>query len=250
MRKIKNVITSLMLCIAIALSFSSCEYIDAIINKDGNNSDSNTNVVHSCPACQTTKDGYTGGYSRYQEFHNKYGVYWLETYDEVLEAVELLKSHDSIINTGLGFNYESELIDSKFCFKFKKTDAEPLEEGKNFFDRKIDNGEFGWFGFFDDITIEELIYDHIIYDFNIICFTDVFRDVSSRETNYEIVGSIDDTAQLSFDWFGKSYGYTTPPEPFYEVCYIGESFAMLEFRKNFISEEYHREFLDAFVVIS
>ena len=249
MRKIKNVITSLMLCIAIALSFSSCKYIDAIINKDKNNSDSNTNVVHSCPACRKTEDGYTGGFTRRQSYHDKYEMYWLETYDEVLEAVELLKSHGSTIKCSLGFNCEGEVLDIKFCFLFEKSKAEPLQEGKNFFDRKIDDGEFGWFGFYEYISIDDLLYEEI-YTLDVVHFRDVFSAEHTIITDFEIVKTIDNVDNVSF-YCGEEndFGLKDIRGRFYELFYNGKEFALLEFKETKLPFEYHREFLDTFVII-
>ena len=43
--------------------------------------------------------------------------WWVETYDECMEAIELLKSHDSTFRKTAIFTYDGELFDTKYCFK-------------------------------------------------------------------------------------------------------------------------------------
>lgn len=253
MRNLKKSLVALLLLISVIFSFASCQYIDAIlnINTPKNQTDSNTNDKTNWFYIETTPDGYTGGLTNVLEFHEKYGVYWLETYEEVEEAVKLLKSHGSTIKTSIGFNYEKDLFDSKFCFVYKKVDAEPYVEGKNFFDRKIENGKFGWFGFFDDITIEELMYHNEVGDMNTAYFyTTLFYD--EHFTNYEIVRSIENTEDLSFYYYDReeNVSYKSDPDNVaLNIFYKNEEFTCLCSFKKPISDEYHEELLKAFVVI-
>ena len=245
MKRIVKILISSLLCISFLLLINSCDYIDNAKKTSGSKdtTDNDSNYAIPCDCCRRTEDGYTGGLSDRQAYHHEYEMYWLETYDEVLNAVELLKTHGSIITCSLGFNYDSDVIDSKFCFLFKKENAEPLEEGKEFFDRKIDDGEFIWFGFFEDITIDDLVYDTIVY------YLDMMY-IRNSDTNYKIVDTIEDVSKLSFDWTGKDFhGFENTIESIYELCYEKKCFAVIKCPKTLIPSEYHEEFLNTFVII-
>ena len=189
---------------------------------------------------------YTGGISSDHCFHLEMGVYWLETYEEVLDAVELLKSHGSTIARSIGFNCEGELLDVKWCFMYKWSKAEPLEEGKNFFDRKIDDGEFVWYGFFDDVSIDDFLYDRTInyYDFLKVSY------VGPGETE-KMFDSIENVDDLSLGWPGQEFG--DPPSHrwggYYYVKNKDKNYVIVHFDKNLIPDEYHDGFAKSLVVI-
>ena len=252
MKKVSEILISMLLCIAVLLSITSCDYINGIINPQSNtNSDTDTNTTNTTNTSNTTnkKDrivpiGYTGGLEFDLCFHEVYAVYWLETYDEVLSAVELLKSHGSTIKRSMAFNCEGDFLDVKFCFLYQRSKAEKLEDGKNFFDRKIDDGEFIWFALFDNVSIDELMYNDTIEDYD-------FMDVSAPGYYYRDFENVDNTDALSFDWFGKTeFGYEQPTEQdYYKVLYHDCLYAMIHFSESFIPVEYHDEFLSTFVII-
>ena len=252
MRKIKKSLVALLLLVSVIFSFASCQYVDVFLNKNQedngglNNEKNETKDEYKedvwCICCRERNDGYTGGVTSNAEFHEKYGVYWLETYEEVLEAVELLKSHDSTIDCTLAFDYEGELFDSKFCFWYEKEKAEIHEEGKSFFDRKIDGGKFEWFGFYDDITIEEMMYNTDIDSIDVVYFEGAFQTVNFS-INYNIVKTIENVDNLSFYW---KY---LPKGDSYPLYYNKKSFATVIFDRAPFSYEYHNELLNTFVII-
>ena len=261
MKKTTKILISLLLLVSIVCSFASCEYVDAVLKR--NKEKENQNHEHvGCDCYIRTPDGYTGGVTYLLKFHQQYDVYWLETYDEVLEAIELLKSHGSTIVRTLGFSYDTELIDSKYCFAFEKEKAEPLEEGKNFFDRRIDDGWFAWYGFFDDITIDQLMYNNTVNDLGTAYLKgEPSRVNGGKEEEYNAIideiytnGNVEDIS--FYDYMTETFGPITYPEANYCIYYkedLKKEFAILRFYKNgkrvFLPVEYQREFLDTFVVI-
>ena len=180
------------------LSFASCEIINEWIDSDSDTSDSTEDNTN-----QTTNTDKLPGDSH---FHETTGLYWLETYEEVLEAVELLKSHGSTIEKTVGFNCEDEIeiFDEKWCFVYQKSKAEPLEDGKEFFDRKIDDGEFRYFAFKESVTIDELVHrGYHMYD----CI--YVRQRTPFDPSLDGIESID---EVTVDWFGKEeFGLIEPP---------------------------------------
>lgn len=72
-------------------------------------------------------DGYTGGIEYDRHFHELYETKWLETYDELMTAVTLLKTHGCEISREPIFNCEKFGMDTKFCFTFTRNLSEKLE---------------------------------------------------------------------------------------------------------------------------
>lgn len=246
MKKAANILISTLLLLSIILSFSSCHYLEALLNK---------NVPTTTPTEQTTpadeqkrpsfnrEDHYSAGLTTRRSFHDEYGVYWFETYEEVLEAMELLKSHGSQIYRTVGFNYESDFMDSKFFFIYPKKYAEPLEEGKRFLDRRIDGGCFVWYGFTRDVTIDEFLYDSTRHSYVIFGIHSITRE------DFRLRTDIEDVNKLYFRWFGKDdLGLENPMNAnpyylFYEDVFICElEHALL------LPPEIHDEFARSFVI--
>lgn len=240
MKKAVKILISTVLSIAMLLSFASCNYINGIINpqsntNSGNNTTNNNNHDHIVP------EGYTGGLAYDPCFHEEYGVYWLETYDEVLEAVELLKSNGSTIKRSIAFDCEGNLLDVKFCFLYRWSKAEELEEGKDFFDRKIDDGEFRWFAFFEDVTIDELLYSSVerydVLDISYIINQAIYRDFVD----------ISDTDEITLDWYLSELGLE--PDGSYYIRLNGEIYVEVDYEETPLPPEYYQEFANSIVVI-
>ena len=82
-------------------------------------------------------ENYTCGFPNYNVFPNSLTeIWWVETYEECLEAINLLKSHDSTFMKSAIFTYEGDLFDTKYCFIIKDTPlVEKISFGDNPFDR-------------------------------------------------------------------------------------------------------------------
>ena len=245
----------LVLCISLVLSFVSCQYIDPIIDKitgERDNNDVNKKdpaVKESTHTHEIVPKGYTGGAAFDPCFHAEKGVYWLETYEEVLEAIELLKSHGSTVSRSIAFDCEGDLLDVKYCFLYSKSKAEPLEEGKNFFDRKIDGGEFQWYAFYEDVAIEDFMYYNLVIDY------DVMRIKYVGDTwLYRDFENVEDTSNLSISWWGKGHYDDCEEEPLpeaesYYIMHNDYTYAELEYSETLLPKDYYDEFLSTFVII-
>ena len=102
MRKIIALVMVLSICI---LSLVSCDILDDI------------NIFNRTSRVKYP-DGYTGGFT--VNLNDKgTEIYWVETYEEAVEAIRLLKSHGSTFSSDSPaiFNYEGDLFDVKYCFK-------------------------------------------------------------------------------------------------------------------------------------
>jgi hypothetical protein len=126
-----------------------------------------TTTIDSHPRHELFPDGYTGG------FHHQPGAnieyWWVETYEEVIEAIELLKSHGSTFSQEpeyqLRLTYEGDLFDAKYCFEITGVGSktEKIKWGDNPFDRHAENVRISSYAFFEDVTIDEINHSYI-YD--------------------------------------------------------------------------------------
>ena len=262
---------SLILFFSVLLAFlTGCSYIEEIIcgctdnsaddsETDNSGANSDDRYVNGHGHTGIVPEGYTGGFTEDSCLHEVTGIYWLETYEEVLEAIELLASHGSTVenkqygNTvkrSIGFNYEGDLFDVKWCFSYSRSKAEPLEEGKSFFDRRIDEGEFEWFAFAKDVTIDKLVYSNYEVYGPLRIY---YPNKSFVSGLYNYIVDVENVEDLYFDWFGRyDYGVVDHPleESYYEIMYQGELVAKMTFDYNYpLPIEYHKEFLSTMVVI-
>ena len=142
-----NKVIKKMICIAICflsiISFASCDSIRSILYPN----------KKSC-----VPEGYTGGVMYDDHYHEVYEIKWVETYEEMMDAVALLKSHGSTIYDTTVFNCEEDGLDFKFRFTSRRDKAPALQDGENYFDRCIEGVSITQYIFLEDVTIEELEY--------------------------------------------------------------------------------------------
>ena len=259
MKKSIKVVVSLILCLAILFSFASCDFISGVIgdqnvtdggdqNEAGNNNQGEIieEYIPVADGIQIKHDlvpeGYTGGFTPERNLHYLTGYYWLETYEEVLAAIELLESHGSTITRSIGFDCDGELLDVKWCFRYERRYAEPLEEGGDFFDRKIDGGEFCWFAFYEHCSIDKLVYSYVtLYDCMSISYPPKNRDFKT----------VENTSELYLSWYGKDLieGFEEIREGPYYIMYNDIKLANLNYTDTLLPPEYYEEFLSTFVII-
>ena len=122
-------------------------------------------------------EGYTCGFPYFiRQPGSELEFWWVETYDECLSAINLLKSHGSTFAPNAIFSYEGDLFDTKYCFIFNQP-KDSIKFGENPFDRWAGNVEIKTYAFFEDVSIDELVYSYISqYDvlaLNIIRYSDI-----------------------------------------------------------------------------
>ena len=146
-------------------------------------------------------DGYTGGFGI--GYGSKIEYYWVETYEEAMAAIELLKSHGSTFEESAIFSYEGELFDTKYCFQINGHKADYVKFGDNPYDRRAEGVRVSSWGFFEDVTIDEIVYGYINnYDACSFIATDYLLE------NYsEINFTIDKLTYQQQDSSGAYYVY-------------------------------------------
>ena len=138
-------ITSILLCIvmlATTVMLSSCSSLFA---KD----------EYDFP------EGYTGGFLREPNLMREGIYYWVETYDELVAAMELLKSHGSTFRKSVIFTYEGDLFDTKYYIYFHRKKSDKIKYGEDPFDRWAEDVVVASFAFYDDVSIDELVYSFV-----------------------------------------------------------------------------------------
>ena len=95
-----------------------------------------------------------------EHFYGCYVIVWFETYDELIEAFELMRANGTEIPRMPYFDCEEYGMDVKFRIEFPRSADDKLQEGQNFFDRRLDNLNLYVYVFFEDVTIEELEYSY------------------------------------------------------------------------------------------
>ena len=134
-------------------------------------------------------NGYTGGFGSGGPMDNS-EYRWVETYEEAQEAIELLESHDSTLYKSAIFSYEGDLFDTKYCFVFMGARDPMKNHGDNPFDRWAELVEVRVYGFFDDVSIDEIEYSYV-HNYDVVYLnetTEFFRThESDSDFNIDLV---------------------------------------------------------------
>ena len=159
MNKTGKIIISFLLLFAIVTLLSSCDLIAPVLSKIGLYDKFGGKVEYdeSFPF----PEGYTGGVESNYQFHLEYEIKWIETYEEMIDAVTHLRAHGNDVDPIALFDCEEYGYDLKFCVIFSRNKSEALSEGQNYFDRKLANLTINTYVFFEDVSIDELIYNQV-----------------------------------------------------------------------------------------
>ena len=158
MKNLKRISISLLLLISILLSLASCDVRNSIAT-----------LFHSKKDGQSYKyddsfpfpEGYTGGLIFDYKWHLEHEVKWLDTYDELKDAVTRLRAHGTEGPTTVVFDCEEYGLDLKFCIVSTRYRSEELAEGQGYFDRYLSSVSIYTYVFFEDVSIDDMMYDEI-----------------------------------------------------------------------------------------
>ena len=126
-------------------------------------------------------------------------LWWVETYEELLIAIEKLNSHGSTFDEDQCsiVNYEGNLFDVKYCIFINPNlnGSDRISFGDDPFDRRAVNVSIYTWCFFDDVTIDEINYSYVIsYRGFLLRLTDHFLD--NHTQNNIITSPIKYTTQI------------------------------------------------------
>lgn len=226
MRKIVfKTLSTILIFILSMLAFCSCSLRknDTSNNNNNNNEDDWGSYYFDW---DFYPEGYTGGFPDFISdtvFRTEY--WWVETYEECVAAVELLKSHGSTFEKNAIFSYDGELFDTKYLFKIcidQSKYTEQIKFGDDPFDRRADYVQIESFAFLKNVTIDEINYGDINnYKRNNIIqiFDDAYenKNLSFEAVYYEYVESrgfmvYGDSRKMDYYFRITSFDYSNNPE--------------------------------------
>ena len=164
-------------------------------------------------------EGYTGGF----DYSYNYGApemeyYWVESYEELLDAIEKLESHGSKIDKSLIFSYEGELFDTKYCFTFNRDKSDKIVFGEDPFDRYGEGVYISAWAFFEDVKINDLIYSNV-KNYDCCVLTENQSDLESALSKDPDVLSKD----LKWEIRNNHYYVGYEDYTFYQIEYINSA---------------------------
>ena len=187
-------IISLALAFVMVFYSVSCNGTDAD-GSDMNGGDSSDNGKNDEPLGNYQPwnfypEGYTAGdWYHMRQPGAEMEIWWLETYEELLDAIALLQSHGSTFKKMSFFAYDGDLFDTKYSVRIRQYNStEKIKFGDDPFDRYAVGVEIETYAFFEDVTIDELnygsIYNYHVYSINATYF-DKTDNMDSMEYEYE-----------------------------------------------------------------
>ena len=171
-------------------------------------------------------EGYTGGFPRFLDQPGFRGEYWwVETYEECVAAVELLKSHGSTFEKNVIFSYDGELFDTKYLFEIcidQSIYTEQIKFGDDPFDRRADYVQIKSYAFAQSVTIDEINYGNVndyehdnislirnkTYENNDICFETIRYEFNEYSNGFYIYNP--SKTELYFSM--SDFNYSDNPE--------------------------------------
>ena len=147
-------------------------------------------------------DWYIGGYNGIRS-QMSLEYYWVETYDEVLDAMERLKSHGSTFADSGFAAYDGDLVDVKYCFTMKRDKSDKIKYGDDPFDRKSLDVTIRSVVFLEEVTIDELVRGYVAsYDtYEILCPDWAeFKDADISELDQEWIYGEEGRAEYYRVW--------------------------------------------------
>ena len=158
MRMIIKAISIILIFVMATMMLSSCS--DFLISIIGNSSGTGK-PVYKYPTWDLFPEGYTGGYGIQPGAMIEY--WWVETYEECVAAVNKLKSHGSTFANDNILTYDDFLFDAKYCFVIIGDGiyGDEIKPGDDPFDRWAENVRIDCFAFFEEVSIDELIFSHV-----------------------------------------------------------------------------------------
>lgn len=114
-------------------------------------------------SCGAPIIGNTGGFNN---GGRPIRYYWVETYEECIEAIERMEVYDSTFYETMLVSYEGDLFDMKYCIRVWKDDIKEVMHPYSIFSFKFGARSFDWraekvaimcFAFLEDVTIDEIL---------------------------------------------------------------------------------------------
>lgn len=149
MRMIIKAISTILIFVITTMVLSSC-FGSSVTN--GNEYRGHYHVNDWYP------EGYTAGFGL--NTCSPVEFWWVETYEECIDAIALLNSHGSTFSHDSVFLYEGNLFDTKFCFVFSG-EKDKIKFGDNPFDRYASDIRIETYAFLEDVSLDDINYSFV-----------------------------------------------------------------------------------------
>ena len=216
---IKLISIVLVLVLSI-LTMSSCgvvEYINGLFDSESQDVGGDKGGIDgNHKSHDLYPKGYTGGFTHQPGANIEY--WWVETHEECLEAIELLKSHGSTFADEMVLTYDGELFDAKYCFVIAGIGAgtEVIKWGDNPFDRYAKNVRIESYAFFDNVTIDEINHSYVNR------FNSYFFVASTTYSDLNNDVSLDNVKISEWTQKGNENSYKEGYYKFYKKAYLND----------------------------
>lgn len=132
-------------------------------------------------------EGYTGGFGISPGSGIEY--YWVETYDEAVESINLLKTHGSTFLSNSILAYDGDMFDTKYCFVFYGP-KDKINYGENPYDRWATDISILSYAFYEEVSIEKIVYsllkNYDVYSFNAsVFYTQLAQPIKAEDIVFQ-----------------------------------------------------------------
>lgn len=143
-----------LLCFALLLSATSCDIKEKIVGGIADWVRSHENYQNP--------EGYTGGFLMESDFYMGQEIHWVETFEEATYIIEQLEAYGNEVPNYLISSYENETVDAKYCFIVNTNKTIRQNKGEEWYQRKFKRIEaIRYYAFLENISIDELERSYI-----------------------------------------------------------------------------------------
>ena len=229
----KKIVAVSLLVSILSLMLSSCSLLD-LFKKDEevSNNDSTDDSQIVCQDGEVYRpdhlpEGYTGGYPQGGLPDGSIDdavAYWVETYDECVEAIKLLESHGTYVYGEPLISYSGDIFDVKYRFIMHEMKCDKIEFGADPFDRYCYEVYVTCYVFFEDVEIDDFAYS-LVSKYHPYVLGSYWA--LSPDQRDEMIVCDDDNCSLehfSYKWVEYYDEPTKPGVGHYAILHNGEPF--------------------------
>ena len=224
------------------LSFASCDFIERKIDDF---------FEWASERSYENYDGYTGGFGESSgwgpEAYRGIKICWMETFEELETVVNGLITYGNDVEPALVPKYESEYVDYKYCIIVSTESVKMPKDDEKWYESKFNATiTILCYGFFDNVTIDEIEYSDI----------GDYQRVKFETFNYE---KYDPSQSGTVECFGYYENSENPPKDNRRCvvrfgdgddgCYVTLRYYGMINHKREIPTEFHEEFAQSLVLL-
>lgn len=232
MKKTMKALVCFLIVFSMVLTLSGCEILGGLAMI------AYSNIAYS------NEQRYTGGFSRPIAYYHVADIYWIESFDDAMSAIEHLRAAGNDIPNTYISSYENDVVDAKYLFILDKQGMSKEEKQKTWYDRKYTVlVQISYYGFLDEVTVEELEYSYVELYRHVLLHGPRQKDYTPQNAAivYEYKNEIDSAGVV------KEYCYLITEK---DEDHIGKiEFEKMEDHNAELPENFHEDFINSLVYI-